>query len=59
MAFKDQNIPLYNISKQLWDEAVISVKKQRQKMLRTDKNAKVKDTYFGTDTPVAASGVYF
>jgi hypothetical protein len=59
MAFKDQNIPIYNISKELWDTAVISVKKQRAKSLRTDKNARVKDTYFGSDTPVASSGVYF
>jgi len=59
MAFKDQNLNLYDRLKMTWEDTVIRVKKQRQKRLRTDRSAKVRDTYFGTDTTAIRSGAYY
>lgn len=49
MALKDQNTTLSDRYKLLWDEAVFRAKKQRKKRLRGDKNAQVRDVYFGGD----------
>lgn len=49
MALKDQNIQLASYYQNLWTQTVIKAVEQRRKMLRSDRPARVKDEYFGSD----------
>lgn len=59
MAFKDQNLNLYDRLKQEWDECVLRVKKQGEKRKRSDQGSRVTDTYFGSDITTARRGGYY
>lgn len=59
MASKDQNLALQDRYQRLWNETVERVKKQRKKRLRGDRNARVQDLYFGSDTPPNVEDVYY
>lgn len=50
MAIKDQNVSLYNVYIAQWRFTVEKAKAQRRRRLRSDRPARVKDAYYGTDS---------
>lgn len=59
IALKDQNLNLYQIYIAQWRMTVEKAKEDRQKRLRADRSAKVRDTYWGSSVPlVYRNGVF-
>lgn len=50
MAYKDLNMALGQVYQAKWEQSVERARAQKRKAERADKYAKVKDTYFGTDS---------
>lgn len=59
MAFKDLNIALGSVYIQKWEQSVERARQQKRKSERSDKFARVRDTYFGSDSPrYDENGIY-
>jgi len=59
MALKDQNVPIYREYISEWKMAVEKAKEQRQRRLRSDRPAKVRDEYFGSDFPISEQEIIY
>jgi hypothetical protein len=49
MAIKDQNLSLANMYLSKWEQCVSKAKQNQRRQKRSDKQARTKDYYFGTD----------
>jgi hypothetical protein len=60
MCFKDQNINLGNTYLQKWEQSVQRAREAKRRAERSDRYNRVRDVYFGTDTPRwDEKGIYY
>jgi hypothetical protein len=59
MAEKDQNTTMSDRYLQKWEKRVLEVKSIAKRMFSADMNRRVKDFYFGSDTPITSDEVFY